>query len=46
MLSNNTPLPTISNVLGHKSTATTQIYLKIDINNLAKCALPLFGGDI
>ena len=39
LLEENIPLPTISEVLGHTSTATTSVYLKIDINHLRQCAL-------
>ncbi len=45
MLTNSTPLPTISEVLGHTSTASTQIYIKVDLSNLSKCALPLPGEE-
>ena len=47
LLDNNTPLPTISDILGHRSTTSTQIYLKVDINHLQKCALPVLErGDL
>jgi len=39
MLEAKTPLPVISEVLGHQNVNTTSIYLKIDINGLRKCAL-------
>lgn len=39
LLEENIPLPTIAEVLGHKSTETTGNYLKIDINQLRQCAL-------
>lgn len=39
LLEENIPLPIISEVLGHKATDTTSIYLKIDINYLRRCAL-------
>lgn len=39
LLEENIPLPTIAEVLGHTSTETTSIYLKIDINQLRRCAL-------
>jgi site-specific recombinase XerD len=39
MLDAETPLPTISAVLGHQSIQTTSIYLKIDLRGLQKCAL-------
>jgi site-specific recombinase XerD len=41
LLNNGTELPIISEVLGHKSTQSTMLYLKIDINSLQKCALPV-----
>lgn len=39
LLEENTPLPIISEVLGHTTTETTFIYLKIDVNHLRRCAL-------
>lgn len=39
LLEANTPLPVISEVLGHTDTKSTSIYLKIDINQLRTCAL-------
>jgi site-specific recombinase XerD len=39
LLENNIPLPVISEVLGHTDTNTTGVYLKIDIENLRKCAI-------
>jgi integrase len=39
MLENNVPLPVISEVLGHSNTNTTGVYLKIDIEQLRKCAV-------
>lgn len=39
MLEIKSPLPIISEALGHKSVNTTSIYLKIDIEGLRKCAL-------
>lgn len=39
LLEENVPLPVISEILGHSDTRTTEIYLKIDINNLRKCSL-------
>lgn len=39
LLEENTPLPVISEVLGHTTTETTSIYLKIDVNHLRRCAL-------
>jgi len=39
LLEANTPLPVISEVLGHTDTRSTSVYLKIDINQLRTCAL-------
>jgi site-specific recombinase XerD len=39
MLENGTPLPVISEALGHQSIQTTSIYLKIDINGLRNCVI-------
>jgi len=39
MLKIKSPLPIISEALGHQSVNTTSIYLKIDIDGLRKCAL-------
>jgi len=39
MLEIKSPLPVISEALGHQSVKTTSIYLKIDIDGLRKCAL-------
>ena len=39
MLDCGTPLPVISQALGHRNVNTTAIYLKIDINGLRQCAL-------
>lgn len=39
LLEDNTPLPVISEILGHRSTASTSAYLKIDINQLRTCSL-------
>ena len=39
MLSNETPLPIISDILGHSNINSTRIYTKIDIEQLKKCAL-------
>lgn len=45
LLGNGIPLPVISETLGHTNTQTTMKYLRIDINNLQRCALevPLVG---
>lgn len=39
MLDVKSPLPIISEVLGHQSVNTTGIYLKIDVEGLRKCAI-------
>lgn len=39
LLAENTPLPIISDILGHASTESTAIYLKVDIQQLRQCAL-------
>jgi len=39
LLEENTPLPVISEVLGHTNSDTTSIYLKIDVPHLRHCAL-------
>ncbi len=39
LLQKKTPLPVISEVLGHRSTETTKTYLRIDLEHLRLCAL-------
>lgn len=39
LLEENTPLPVISEILGHRNTASTSVYLKIDVNQLRTCSL-------
>ena len=41
MLKNNVSMTVISTVLGHQRTETTKVYLKVDIEGLAACALPI-----
>ncbi len=41
MLRQNTSLPIISTVLGHQNTESTNVYLKIDIDKLRQCVLPM-----
>jgi site-specific recombinase XerD len=41
LLKNEVPMPVISEALGHTKTDTTMIYLRVDINSLMKCALPV-----
>lgn len=44
LLEKNTPLSTISDVLGHMDTDSTAVYLKVDIKKLKECALTFEGG--
>lgn len=48
LLEQNTPLPVITGILGHKNPETTKMYLSIDMNSLRKCALdvPEMTSDI
>lgn len=39
LLEKETPLPVISEVLGHRNTESTRYYLKIDINSMKQCML-------
>lgn len=39
LLEKMTPLPVISEVLGHKSTESTKDYLRIDLSSLRQCAI-------
>ncbi len=39
LLEHKIPLPVISEILGHTNTETTMTYLRVDINELKKCAL-------
>lgn len=52
LLENKTPLPVISEVLGHSNSESTKVYLSIDIETLRECALDVpslnlnfYGGD-
>jgi len=44
LLEKDTPLSTISNILGHIDTDSTAVYLKIDIQKLKECSLSFDGG--
>ena len=44
LLAENTPLPVISDILGHISSDATAVYLKVDIHRLRECALNLEEG--
>ena len=39
LLAEHTPLPIIADILGHVSTDSTAVYLKVDVNRLRECAL-------
>jgi site-specific recombinase XerD len=39
LLEKKTPLPVISEVLGHTNTESTKTYIKIDMDSLRQCAL-------
>lgn len=41
LLRKDVPLPVISAVLGHQSTQSTGIYLRIDVDRLSLCVLPV-----
>ena len=41
LLAEGAPLSTITSILGHSSTDSTSAYLKVDINKLRECVLPL-----
>jgi site-specific recombinase XerD len=46
LLADGTPMPVISEILGHADTTTTSGYMKIDVSQLRCCALDAdFGGD-
>lgn len=44
LLENDTPLSTISDLLGHIDTNSTEVYLKVDIQKLKECALSFEEG--
>ena len=41
MLKKNISMPIISTVLGHQSTASTKVYLSVDIDKLRQCPIPI-----
>ena len=45
LLENNTPLPVISNILGHLNVESTAVYLKVDIKKLKECSLDIDGSS-
>jgi integrase len=46
LLSENTPLPIISSILGHKDKDSTKVYLSTDFKHLRACALSLEGIEV
>lgn len=46
LLSEETPLPIISNILGHRDKESTKIYLSTDLAHLRTCALNLAGIEV
>lgn len=45
LLSNDTPLPVVSSILGHSQLDTTKIYTKIDYSQLRACALEVPNAE-
>ena len=45
LLEKDTPLSTISDILGHVDTDSTAVYLKVDIKKLKECALEFEEGN-
>jgi integrase/recombinase XerD len=45
LLERDTPLPVISNILGHMDVDSTAVYLKVDIKKLRECSLAFEGGN-
>ena len=41
LLEKDTPLPLISDIIGHISMNSTAVYLKVDMNKLAECPLEI-----
>jgi site-specific recombinase XerD len=46
LLAAETPLPIISNILGHRNKESTKVYLSTDLEHLRACALNLTGIEI
>ena len=46
LLEHDTPLPIISDILGHVDTESTAVYLKVDINKLKQCPLDIMEDTI
>lgn len=45
LLEKDTPLSTISDILGHVDTDSTSVYLKVDINKLRECSIDFEEGS-
>ncbi|MCH4242428.1 MAG: tyrosine-type recombinase/integrase [Prevotella sp.] len=41
LMEQGSPLPVISEVLGHRSAETTMVYIKTDVPDMKKCAMPV-----
>jgi integrase len=46
LLSEETPLPIISSILGHRNKDSTKVYLSTDLVHLRACALSLTGIEV
>jgi len=46
LLAEETPLPIISSILGHRDKDSTKVYLSTDLVHLRACALSLKGIEI
>ena len=46
LLSEETPLPIISSILGHRDKDSTKVYLSTDLEHLRACALSLAGIEV
>lgn len=46
LLSEETPLPIISSILGHRNKDSTKVYLSTDLEHLRACALSLQGIEV
>ena len=46
LLSEETPLPVISSILGHRNKDSTKVYLSTDLEHLRACALSLQGIEV
>jgi len=46
LLSEETPLPVISSILGHRNKDSAKVYLSTDLDHLRDCALSLVGIEV